>query len=296
MTPQTSIVIVTRNRCDELQRALRSCLIQEGSPEIIVIDDASDDSTAAMVRENFPSVRLTSDPIRRGYIVQRNRGAAIATGEFIISIDDDAEFSSPTIVQDTVADFSGHASIAAIAIPYTEPPDETFQFQRAPDPSQCWICSQFIGTAYAVRRQIFLDLGGFDETLVHQGEERNFCIRLLQAGHHVRLGNSAPVRHHQSPQRDHARMAYHGRRNDILFSWKYVPFPQVIVRLAGTSFLGFCHGLIHGNLRAHIRGILAGVQEILQKSHRHPVDCKTYAAYRNLRKRSAPLKSRSSDV
>lgn len=289
MSPSASIIVITHNRRDELERALHSCLLQQGKNEIIVVDDASSDGSAAMVERLFPTVRLIRDEVSRGYIVQRNRAARLASGEFLFSIDDDAEFSSPTIVQETLADFSASPRIAAVAIPYTEPPQHDRDFQRAPDPLSCWITGQFIGTAYAIRRETFLDLGGFDEAFIHQGEERDLCIRLLQAGSYVRLGNSAPIRHHCSPSRDLQRMAFYGRRNDVLFSWKHIPIPQVIARLAGTTIMGLFHGLRTHTLLTTLRGIAAGYRGILYEVKRHPVSRATYSLYRGLRTKPVKL-------
>ena len=81
--------------------------------------------------------------------------------------------------------------------------------QRAPDPSAVWVTDRFIGTAHAVRRDVFLACGGYREFLVHQGEEGDFCIRMLAGGHHVRLGNSDPIHHFESPRRDFRRMDYY---------------------------------------------------------------------------------------
>lgn len=289
MDPLASIIIVTRNRRDELERALHSCLIQLGDPEIIVIDDASSDGTPEMVRSRFPRVRLIVDPTPQGYIVQRNRAAHLASGEFLVSIDDDAEFSTPTVVQDTLQDFTVSPRIAAVAIPYTEPPAHDSEFQRGPDAIGCWITAQFVGTAYAVRREQFLELGGFDESLVHQGEERDFCIRLLQAGYHVRFGNSPPIRHHRSAQRNLDRMTYYGRRNDIRFVWQHLPFPQVVGRLVGTSVKGLLHGISHQSLGPTLRGISAGYCSVFAGLKRNPVGREIYSTFRKLRSKRPML-------
>jgi len=295
MAIKASIIIVTCNRRDELERALWSCVGQHGHPEILVMDDGSTDGTDEMVRLTFPSIRFIHDTIPRGCIVQRNRAARLATGDYLFSIDDDAEFSSPTIVGETLDDFDHSPSIGAVAIPYTEGPGHDFEFQRAPDRSCLWIGAQFVGTAYAVNRQRFLDLGGFDESLVHQGEERDFCLRLLQAGYHIRLGNGPPIRHYRSDKRDLQKMAYYGRRNDLLFSWRNIPFPQVIWRLGGTTLLGLIHGCRSRAFGPTLRGISSGYLQIAAGFKRHPVRRAAYRRYRRLLSNGPELLSSGDD-
>src|SRR5436190_4766669 len=105
MSVEVSIVITTKNRKDDLRRALISAFAQDPSSEVIVVDDASSDGTAEMVAREFPAVHLIRSLESRGYIVQRNRAAALARGHYILSIDDDAEFSSRSVVSKTLSDF-----------------------------------------------------------------------------------------------------------------------------------------------------------------------------------------------
>lgn len=53
--PDASIVIVTRNRAVEVQRAVRSALDQGPAFETIVIDDCSDDETVGVIARDFPA-------------------------------------------------------------------------------------------------------------------------------------------------------------------------------------------------------------------------------------------------
>jgi hypothetical protein len=98
----------------------------------------------------------------------------------VFSLDDDAVFSSPFVLEQTLRDFS-HPRIGAVAIPYIEPHKANREMQRAPTREDVWITASYIGTAHAVRRDVFLALGGYREHLVHQGEEGDFCIRMLAA-------------------------------------------------------------------------------------------------------------------
>src|SRR5439155_634163 len=103
-----------------------------------------------MVRGEFPQVRLIRHEESRGYIVRRNEGARLAVASVILSIDDDAEFPSPDIVEHTLRDFT-HPRIGAVAIPYLEPRKANTIVQRAATPDGIWVIDSYIGTAHAVR-------------------------------------------------------------------------------------------------------------------------------------------------
>lgn len=280
---KASIVITTKNRKEELRAAVRSAVMQSGLPEIIVIDDGSTDGTEDMIKSEFPKVRVIRHEESRGYIVRRNEAATLATGEIIFSIDDDAVFSTPNVVEQIMSEFS-HDRVGAVAIPYLEPHKENRLMQRAPDTKTLWITDTFIGTAHALRRNLFLRLGGFREHLVHQGEEGDFCLRLLDAGYVVRLGSSDPINHFESPRRDFRRMDYYGARNAILFAWQNVPWPAFPAHLIATTFNVLRWSLRPSRLFLRLRAVLAGYTWcLIHWSARQVVAAKTYRRARSLR-------------
>jgi len=217
---KASVVITTKNRKEELLKAVESALRQHVLLEVIVIDDGSTDGTAEELKKKFsvfssqfsdeqpatsdsrlatapeapspatsysppvttglPVLRLIRHEESQGLIVRRNEGARLARGDVIFSLDDDAVFSSRFVVEQTLRDFS-HPRIGAVAIPYIEPHKANKEMQRAPTGEDIWITASYIGTAHAVRRDVFLALGGYREHLVHQGEEGDFCLRMLAA-------------------------------------------------------------------------------------------------------------------
>jgi glycosyltransferase involved in cell wall biosynthesis len=279
-------LITTRNRKEELRAALLSAFEQTGHPEVLVIDDGSTDGTADMVRAEFPEAVLHRCEESRGLIVRRNEGARLAKGEVIFSIDDDAAFSTPHVVEQTLRDFVD-PRIGAIAIPYLEPHKDKHLLQKAPDRESVWITDRFIGTAHALRRDIFLKLGGYREHLVHQGEESDYCIRMLDARYFVRLGNADPIHHFESPKRDFRRMDYYGHRNLILFAWCNVPLPPMLVHLAATT-LNCTRSVLRqpSHAPAIVRGVCAGYARLIN-TERKPVRPASYRLYRRLRKSRA---------
>src|SRR6185369_17133333 len=97
-----SVIITTKDRKDDLRRAISSAIRQTRPVEIIVLDDGSNDGTADMVMSEFPNVRLEKTSKTLGLVAQRNRGALLCSGDIIFSLDDDAEFSTSHIVEQTL--------------------------------------------------------------------------------------------------------------------------------------------------------------------------------------------------
>ena len=239
-------MITTHNRREELRRALASALRQTGDVEILVFDDGSSDGTAEMVRDEFPAVRVHREPRALGLIVARNRAAELVDAPVIVSIDDDAEFVAPDTVEQTLRDLDAPA-IGAVAIPHLDVNKDGRQAPRAPDGDAVWVTSVYVGTAHAIRRDLFLALGGYRGDFVRQGEELDFCLRLLDAGWWVRLGRAAqPILHHESPKRDLEQIDVYGRRNEILHVWLNAParwvLPHVAYRIVNGLRLGLHAG------------------------------------------------------
>ncbi len=279
-----TIVITTKNRRDELRTALQSCVDQTGTFEILVIDDGSSDGTSEMVIAEFPAARVVRHDQSVGLIVSRNRAARLATGDVIFSIDDDAVFTSTDILQRTLADFD-HPAIGAIAMPYIDINKDDVERQRSPSADRVFIADRFVGTAHAVRRDLFLQLGGYRDLFFHQGEEGDYCARMLDSGYMVRLGNAELIHHFESPKRDTRRMDLYGRRNDILFTWLNVPWTWLPFHLAAVTANGVSFGFRIGRPIRMLQGVLFGYASILRHlSKRRPISRTSYRLLRRLRK------------
>jgi len=91
--PHFSVVIPLFNREREILRAIRSCLSQDFADfEIVVVDDASTDGSAAAVESvDDERVRLIRGAKNRGECPSRNAGVTAALGEWIVFLDSDDE-------------------------------------------------------------------------------------------------------------------------------------------------------------------------------------------------------------
>lgn len=101
-TDLISVVIPTKNRANQLTTAILSARQQQGvNLEILVIDDASNDHTAQVVREiakNDPRVHYFKNLHSLGGASARNIGIKNATGSLIAFLDDDDEWRSDKLM------------------------------------------------------------------------------------------------------------------------------------------------------------------------------------------------------
>lgn len=284
-----TVVVTTKNRRDELRQTLASIFLQDYPLRCLVIDDGSSDGTADMVRAEYPLVELFVSDNSLGLVVQRNRGAALAHSDLIFSLDDDAIYTSSATVRQTVEAFAADI-VAAVAMPFVNVRQDDVVRQRAPDIYQTYVAHTFIGTAHALRRDVFLHLGGYREVLFHWGEERDLCIRMLAAGYVTRLGSSPPIHHFESLKRDFRRVDIYGRRNDVLFAWHNVPYPHLPLHVLGTVINGVRAAVRYRRLRTMMQGLGEGfVACYHERQRRAPVPRRVYRLQQQLKRSALPL-------
>ena len=272
-----SIIITTKNRKDELAKALVSALNQNAY-EVIVWDDGSTDGTADFVAQHFASVQLVRSDVSVGLINARNRLAQIATGDLLFSIDDDAVFSEVGIVSEIAAQFVDDR-IAAIAIPLINVNQSQKVLQKAQSAGATEPIRQFIGTAHALRRDVFLKVGGYPDYLGRQEEELHLAAELYRHGYKIVKGHSDPIHHFESVSRSRPEEAYREARNLWLFALRYAPIWALLPHLAGSAV----------NVLRHRRGfrqhVLRGLWDALcyaRNCPRTPFTSRQYVEFRKL--------------
>ena len=287
--PAASVVIPTRSRRELLRETIAAALRQTVPVEVIVVDDGSTDGTREMVAEEFPQVRYHRFEGPNGPAFIRNRGSEMARAPILFPIDDDAVMVSPETVARTLEDFAD-PRVGAVGIPYINVSRSDTVNQHPPaGKNPPVLVEAYVGASHAVRRELFLKLGGYREHLFYMGEEGDYCIRMLAAGFFVRLGSAPPIHHHESVQRATWRMDYYGRRNDVLFAWYNVPTVDLPLHLTGTVFNGLraaAGGAQHP--MKMISGTMAGLAGIVRHwKDRRPVPRDVYRVSRRLKKGGA---------
>ncbi|GEL17506.1 glycosyltransferase family 2 protein [Pseudonocardia asaccharolytica] len=241
VTGPLTVVIATRGRPDSLVRCVRSVLRSDHARlRVLVVDnDPEDDRTAAAVRRLAdPRVEYVRET-RRGTSVGRNRGlreARVRGEKCVAFIDDDVEvdpawagrmvaaLSEPGVAGvggpvlaarlDTVAQLRAEEALgwqkgfSRRRFSLAEPPPDSAVFPFSPGLFG-------VGANLAVNAVVAGELGGFDAALgpgtgTCGGEDCEFMIRLVLAGHVLRYEPSAYVWHHHRPSLEELDDQLHG--------------------------------------------------------------------------------------
>jgi glycosyltransferase involved in cell wall biosynthesis len=244
--------------------------------DLYVYDDGSDDGSREMVEREFERVVVRSEADRQGYIALRNR-AYLETGTtFIISIDDDAWLTDSRTVSILVKQMEKDARIGALAVPYVEAKTTPRPADQASIASGAQLKS-FVGTAHIARTDAVRNVGGYRSLFVHQGEERDLCIRLRAAGWKVALAQAPPIVHAPSPNREHERMHRYSVRNQVLVDFFYAPWPLLPAVVAAHAWRLSVHRTSVVWILNTLRYLALGACDAwVHRKYRAPLSVKAY--------------------
>lgn len=254
--PLVSIVIPTRDRCDLLARCVASveAVTDYPSYEIVLLDnDSIHDETLAYFAQTRHRVVACPGPFN--YAAIMNRGVATTAGAFVVTLNNDTVITQPDWLRALV----GIATLPEVAIVGTVQVDEVGNHDHdgivvAPYPQHLqrgrnylledeWVQARrdvaaVTGAVQLVRRSVWDELGGMDETLAVVMNDVDLCLRAHSAGHDVVLAPDVEVIHYASSSRgsldpidDRNRFV---RRWDVFGSLRDPYFPPTL-RLLGTS-------------------------------------------------------------
>ncbi len=90
--PEASLIMLSFNTAPLLRQSLARLIevAREIKAEVIVVDNASHDGSAALVEAEFPDVQLVRAPHNLGFAGGNNLGARHASGEFLVLVNSDA--------------------------------------------------------------------------------------------------------------------------------------------------------------------------------------------------------------
>jgi len=234
-----SIVVVNWNVRDLLRRCLDS-IYKAGALrlEVIVVDNASSDGSAEMVRAEFPAVVLFSNAQNVGFPAGNNQGFAAARGRYVMTLNPDTEIVGDALTR-MVAYLAAHGDVGALG-PQLLNSDGSVQSSRRRFPTfatalfeSTWLqgiaphgvlarytmddrpagmtqeVDWVTGACILVRRDALESVGGFDEALFMYSEELDWCKRIKSARWKIVYLPEAKVIHHTGKSSEQAVAARH---------------------------------------------------------------------------------------
>jgi GT2 family glycosyltransferase len=130
--PKLSVIIVSYNTRDDLRACLESLRAVNLPLEIIVVDNASTDGSAGIVRAEFPDVKLLAQPVNTWFCGGNNIGIAAAAGDYILLLNPDTVVQ-PGALETMMAFLDAHPDYTGVTAQLRYP-DGTIQrtCSRAP--------------------------------------------------------------------------------------------------------------------------------------------------------------------
>ncbi len=199
---RVSIIVPVYNDPQNLRECLAALQGMSGpAMEIVVVDDASTDDTRTVAAEmGTPTLRLEQNS---GPAAARNYGARGARGEILFFVDADVVVA-PEAVTRILAIFDTQLDVAAVFGSYDSQPRATGVISQYRNLLHHFVhqngnpeASTFWAGCGAVRRSVFLALGGFDEERFPRAsiEDIELGYRLRQAGHRIFLDKALQATH-----------------------------------------------------------------------------------------------------
>jgi GT2 family glycosyltransferase len=177
-----------------------------------------------------PRVRYLRNDLSRNVAAARNTIAREAATPWVLNLDDDAFVVSAQVVVDAVAVLEADPDVAAVAFAQCDENGRPWSASTQPADVDypCYVPA-FIGYAHLLRRDAFLSVGGFRERLGINGEEKELCLRLLDAGWRIVYLPQARVGHvAAAAERNGRRYLHQTVRNTTLSAVYDEPFPLVL--------------------------------------------------------------------
>ncbi|RBY91405.1 glycosyltransferase family 2 protein [Blastococcus sp. TF02A-30] len=221
---------MSRDRRDELLTTL-----PRHEAPVVLVDNASADGTADAVRAALPQVTVVALDGNVGSYA-RTIGVERAGTEFVAFADDDSWWAPGDLARAAEV-MRAHPRLAVLNARILVGPEERLDPLCAelaasplgtPDDLPGPALLGFVACAVMVRREAFLQVGGFDRVVRFPGEEERLALDLAAAGWGMAYVDAVTVHHHPSPRRsapEHRRSAIW--RSRLLTALMRHPAPEV---------------------------------------------------------------------
>ena len=229
---RVTVVVLTYNRAGEVLRTLHHLTSLPERPRIIVVDNGSQDETAALVANAYPHVSTLRMEHNIG-AAARNAGIREAGTPYVALCDDDTWWSGDGSLRRAADVLEQHDRVAVVTAKVLVGPEEREDptcalMAESPLPRPSGLPGPsilgFLAGASLVRREAFLEVGGFEPKFFLGGEEALVAYDLAEANWTMVYLPTAIVHHHPSANRDSVGRRRLLLRNAVWIAWLRRPF------------------------------------------------------------------------
>ncbi len=261
---KVSIVILTYNRIHLLKKLLESLSHINYQPlEIIVVDNHSDEPVATIIGNEFPQITVLEMAENVG-VAGRNKGISHATGDIIITLDDDVIGINDDSIKNLIEAFSDE-KIGAVCFKVVHPQNNNVTNWCHHYPAEGFADKMFLTNeitegAVAFRKSTLEKSGLYPESFFISHEGPDLAFRIMNKGYHVIYNPGITVKHYHSKlARKNWRRYYYDTRNLLWLSVRNHPFffgiKSVFIGLSAM----FVYSLRDGYVRYWAKGVIDGI-------------------------------------
>ncbi|NLH48596.1 MAG: glycosyltransferase [Myxococcales bacterium] len=220
-----ALIIPTRDRALRLLDTLSRIAATDGpAVEIIVIDNASVDGTPQRLAADYPQVKVITQSKNHG-TAGRNDGVRHAESPIIVLLDDDSGPAPGTLEKLIAALRDPSLGIAACPVRLPNGVWEEGGSRHV-----------HIGCGAAMRRRIFLDLGGYPNEYETYVEEYDLAYRVLAADLRVEYLDGAAVWHEPAARASYDYMVEKLTANNAYLATRFYPWDEAVSFIAWTVY------------------------------------------------------------
>ena len=281
-----SVMITTRNRRDELRRALTKLSDLEPKPdEVLICADGCSDDTVAMVQREFPQFKLWENASSQGSVASRDRMLRAATGAIVVSLDDDSYPIESDFLSRLERVLALYPEAAVISFAELRGPNSILSGPTA-DLERGYYVAAYANCATAMRRVLYGRVATFPKFFTHMYEEPDYALQCYGKGFGVWFEPSLQVRHHLTATRREPIPRHHlNARNELWSVLLRCPWPWLPLLAAYRVARQFIYACSQGPVWA-VREpqwwMTAARQARTVWAHRSPVSWRSYAGWLRL--------------
>ena len=188
-------MIIAYNTAELIAACIESIRsLEEGTKEVIVVDNASTDKGPELVARDYPWVRLIANEKNRGFSGANNQAIPLCRGRYIFFLNPDTRIESKSL-KPLISFMDAHPRVALAGTKVLNPDGSIQESVSQHYPGQRHAAGELkelkgriacvLGASMIARADLIRKIGGFDEAFFLYGEDQDLCLRIRKSGHEI---------------------------------------------------------------------------------------------------------------